>query len=111
MGQFMGVSGAGLVVNGIEGGDKVKSARLGLLVELAEVASNKACVLVASLFGFHAGEFNGLFREIDSDEPAIGKPGSQEVQRPVPPAADVQNADAVLKPLIEARNQRQTVAF
>ena len=57
---------AGLVVNGIEGGDKVESARLRLLVETAEVASNEARVLVASLFGFHAGEFNGLFREIDS---------------------------------------------
>ena len=73
------VSGVGLVVNGIEGGDKVKSARLRLLVEPAEVASNEARVLVGSLFGFCAGEFNGLFREIDSNEPAIGEPGSQEV--------------------------------
>ena len=32
---------AGLVVNGIEGGDEVKSARLGLLVEPAEIA--RAC--------------------------------------------------------------------
>ena len=68
------VSGAGLVVNGIEGGDAVKSGRLGLLVEPAEVASNEARVLVASLFGFHAGEFNGRFREIDSDKPAIREP-------------------------------------
>jgi hypothetical protein len=40
------VSGVGLVVNGIEGGDKVKSARLGLLVEPAEVASNEARFLL-----------------------------------------------------------------
>ena len=95
---------AGLVVNGIEGGDEVKSAGLGLLVEPAEVASNEARLLVRSLFGLHAGEFNGLFREIDSDKPAIREPSSQEVQRPAPPSADVQDTDAVLKPLIEARD-------
>jgi hypothetical protein len=100
-----------LVVNGIEGGGEVKSAWLGLLVETAEVASDEAHVLVAPLFGLDAGEFNRLFREIDSDEPAISEPGSQQVERPAPPATDVQDTDAVLKPLIEARHQRQNVAF
>ena len=64
-----------------------------LLVESAAVASNEARVLVASLFGFHAGEFNGRFREIDSDKPAIEELGSQEVQRPDSPAPDVQDTD------------------
>ena len=90
---------------------KVKSARLGLLVEPAEVASNEAHVLVVPLFGLDAGEFNGLFREVDSDKPAIREPSSQEVQRPATPAADVQDTDAVLKSLTEAGNQRQNVAF
>jgi hypothetical protein len=46
-----------------------------MLVESAEVASNEARVLVASLFGFRAGKFNGLFQEIDSDKPAIRESG------------------------------------
>ena len=33
------------------------------------------------------------------------------LQRPAPPAADVEDTDAVLQPLIEARHQRQNVAF
>ena len=86
------ISRAGLVVNGIEGGDEVKSAWLGLLVETAEVASDEAHVLVAPLFGLDAREFDSLFREIDSDEPAIREPSSQQVERPAPPAADVEDA-------------------
>ena len=70
-----------------------------------------ARVLVASLFGLHTAEFNSLLQEIDSDKPAIRKPDSQQVQRPAPSAAGIQDTDAVLKPLIEARNQRQNVAF
>jgi hypothetical protein len=70
---------AGLVVNGIEGGDEVKSALLGLLVEPAEIARDEAHVLVALPVCVVAREFDGLFREIDSDEPAIREAVSQEV--------------------------------
>ncbi|MGA7905581.1 MAG: hypothetical protein WCA06_23380, partial [Terrimicrobiaceae bacterium] len=44
---------------------------------------DEAHVLVAPLFGLDAREFDSLFREIDSDEPAIREPGSQQVQRSI----------------------------
>jgi hypothetical protein len=64
----------------MEGGDEVKSAWLGLLVEPAEIARDEAHVLVALPVCLDAGDFNGFFREVDSDELAVREPVSQQVQ-------------------------------
>ena len=63
-----------LVMDGVEGGDEVESRSLGLLIEAAQIARKEDDIAIAPALRLLAAEGDGVVGEVQTDEPAVGKP-------------------------------------